>query len=249
MNLQEYAATVTARMADQEKIRLRHISLLQGPNGLALTMLENGVRGLADEIGELNNILKKHIEYGQGLDLLNLIEELGDCYWRLEQCCQAERLSVADIMAANDAKLEKRYPLKKYSDERAVEANRDRIAEREAVQTQTPPTLPEENNRLLEQIRAATKGQPELVTLKEAELGERFMAVKVEEHPWFPAVERGKPSNPGGIPHSPQERVAEQGVHPDLRHRFVSSGGYDYCTVCGALMSQVQYDSRCPKKG
>lgn len=64
--------------ADQEKIldRLRNL----GPQAMRL---DNGARGLAGDCGEVSTAVGRYIEYGQPLDFTNLVEEVGDCLWRL----------------------------------------------------------------------------------------------------------------------------------------------------------------------
>lgn len=39
--------------------------------------------GLITELGELNDIVKKHVFYGKSLDTINMVEELGDIMWYL----------------------------------------------------------------------------------------------------------------------------------------------------------------------
>lgn len=113
--------------ADQSVILTRLVGL--GPNAMRL---DNAARGLCDEVGEVNNVVKKYIEYGQPLDTTNLKEEVGDCLWRLAQICKAGGFSLKDAMEANIKKLVVRYP-SRYSDVLAEEDNRDRRMEKEAV--------------------------------------------------------------------------------------------------------------------
>jgi NTP pyrophosphatase (non-canonical NTP hydrolase) len=94
--------------------------------------LDNAARGLAGDAGEVSSAVMRYIEYGRELDRTNLIEEVGDCLWRLNQVCAAAGFTLEQAMDANISKLQARYP-KKYSDERA--ANRDIEAERRALET------------------------------------------------------------------------------------------------------------------
>ena len=96
---------------------------------LQLTQLRNGVTGLSDEVGELNACVKKFVEYGQPLDIINIQEEVGDCLWRLVQICQAVGYSLEQAMIHNIEKLKVRYP-NGYTDFQAAEVNRDRVAEK-----------------------------------------------------------------------------------------------------------------------
>lgn len=127
MNANDYVRLAMRTNADQEKIRRRIYDL--GPTA---TQLDNAVRGLTDEVGEVASVVKKWLEYGQPLNVTKLNEELGDCCWRISQACDAVGLSFDDILKANIEKLKIRYP-EAYSDYRAADENRDRERETAAV--------------------------------------------------------------------------------------------------------------------
>lgn len=128
MNPNEYQQLALRTMADQCELWTRAYEA-----GVMGTQLDNALRGLMDEVGELAGAVKAWIEYGKPLDPLNLKEEIGDCLWRLAQACDAIGITLEQAMEANIAKLQKRYP-EKYTDALAAEENRDRQAEREALQ-------------------------------------------------------------------------------------------------------------------
>jgi len=88
--------------------------------------------GIAGESGELSTAIEKWLFYGQTLNRDNLKEELGDLLWYIAEACNAADFCLEDVMDGNIAKLKKRYP-DKYSDEEALEENRDRKAEMEAL--------------------------------------------------------------------------------------------------------------------
>lgn len=127
MNTNDYVRLAMRTNADQEKIRQRMFDL--GPTA---AQLDNAVRGLTDEVGEVASVVKKWIEYGQPLNVTKLNEELGDCCWRIVQACDAVGLTLSDVLRANIEKLRVRYP-DKYSDHRAADENRDREREAEAI--------------------------------------------------------------------------------------------------------------------
>lgn len=127
MNPEEYQKLAMRTEADQRKILTRLWSL--GPDAMRL---DNAARGLSDECGEVSSAVKKFIEYGQPLDRENLLEEVGDCLWRLAQVCEAAGFTLSEAMEGNIAKLDARYP-EKYTDVRAAESGRDRKKEAEAV--------------------------------------------------------------------------------------------------------------------
>ncbi len=98
--------------------------------------LFHGMTGLVTEVGELATLLKKHVFYGQGLDPLKIKDELGDILWYVALTCDAAGLNLSDVMAANIAKLKVRFP-DKFTEERATDEARDRVAEA-AVQGSQP---------------------------------------------------------------------------------------------------------------
>lgn len=75
--------------------------------------------GLSGEVGELQDAFKKHVMYDKPLDLVNVIEELGDIEFYLEGLRQSLGVTRAEILIANINKLEKRYKLGKYSNTEA----------------------------------------------------------------------------------------------------------------------------------
>ena len=123
MNPNEYQKLAMRSQADQSVILLR---LLQGGN--KMMQLDVAARGLCDDCGEVSGAVKKYIEYGQPLNLENLLEEVGDCLWRLAQICDAADFTLEEAMEANIRKLMARYP-QGYTDELAKEEMRDRTNE------------------------------------------------------------------------------------------------------------------------
>lgn len=72
--------------------------------------LHHGVLGLVTETGEIADILKKHTEYGQDLDIPNLREEMGDLMFYWAMICRVFSFNPDDILQENYDKLLKRYP-------------------------------------------------------------------------------------------------------------------------------------------
>jgi NTP pyrophosphatase (non-canonical NTP hydrolase) len=83
--------------------------------------------GMCTELGELQDALKKYIAYGKELDKVNLIEESGDILWYLARTLDTLGSSFEEAMAANAAKLMKRYGTQ-FTEEAALQ--RDVSAER-----------------------------------------------------------------------------------------------------------------------
>lgn len=74
--------------------------------------------GISTEAGELLDAVKKHVFYNKNLDLINVIEELGDLEFYLEGIRQTLLLARKPILAENMRKLTLRYS-KGYSDQAA----------------------------------------------------------------------------------------------------------------------------------
>lgn len=89
------------------------------------------VLGIAGEVGELVDALKKHIIYGKPIDRENLVEELGDLEFYLEGIRQALGITREECLDANIAKLSVRYKGRAYSDAAAI-ARLDKLREGEA---------------------------------------------------------------------------------------------------------------------
>lgn len=69
--------------------------------------------GLTGEAGEVADIIKKVIHHGRAFDdamRAKLIEELGDVLWYIAHAANVLGVEMDDVVAANNAKLAKRYP-------------------------------------------------------------------------------------------------------------------------------------------
>src|SRR5688572_16463821 len=82
--------------------------------------------GIVTEAGELADACKKVIIYQQNVDYENLMEELGDLEFYMEQLRQCFGISREETLARNVDKLAKRYPGLEYSNE-AAKARRDKV--------------------------------------------------------------------------------------------------------------------------
>jgi NTP pyrophosphatase (non-canonical NTP hydrolase) len=76
------------------------------------------VLGIAGEAGELVDAVKKHVIYGQPLNMDNVVEELGDLEFYLQGLRQCLDIGREEILQHNINKLTKRYG-EKYSNEAA----------------------------------------------------------------------------------------------------------------------------------
>lgn len=110
-----------------------------------LVQLNHALVGLTGEIGELHQLLEKHLWYGQPLDKVKMFEEYGDALWYVCEGLSALGFELGRVMEANLKKLKVRYP-SKFTEGAAAE--RDLAAEIEAIKTSLgisqPDTVPVE---------------------------------------------------------------------------------------------------------
>lgn len=105
--------------------------------------LLHGLLGLAGEVGELIDPVKKAMFYGKPLDVENIREEIGDLLWYIAgPLCRALQADLAEIAAGNVVKLRARYE-KGYSDTAAIErADKLPLANTEEHTGKDEPTRP-----------------------------------------------------------------------------------------------------------
>ena len=70
---------------------------------------------ITSEGGEVADVVKKHFAYGKSLDRIHLLEELGDLAWGMNLMIKSAGLTWEQVLGANIAKLEKRYPDLKFN--------------------------------------------------------------------------------------------------------------------------------------
>jgi len=80
--------------------------------------------GIVSEAGEIADTVKKSFAYGKKLDKDNLLEECGDLVWFLNLMIHNLDLTWEQVLAANIAKLEKRYPNLRFDAEHALNRNK-----------------------------------------------------------------------------------------------------------------------------
>lgn len=72
--------------------------------------LSNFALGLAGEVGEVVEPIKKHLYHGRALDKSQLQKEIGDVLWYVAGLATVLDLSMDEIAEANISKLKARYP-------------------------------------------------------------------------------------------------------------------------------------------
>ena len=61
--------------------------------------------GMCTEVGEFQDMMKKHMIYGKDIDRVNLKEELGDVLWYVALAIDELGTSFEEVMEINNAKL------------------------------------------------------------------------------------------------------------------------------------------------
>ena len=72
--------------------------------------ITNLIFGINGEIGEVTDLLKKHLFHGHDLSIQKLTEELGDILWYLTNISSLYNIPMTFILEENIKKLEERYP-------------------------------------------------------------------------------------------------------------------------------------------
>ena len=123
----DYQKAALTKQADQSSISAWVYS-----EGRMATQLNNAARGIAEEAGECNAVVKRWLEYKKPLDRERGLDEAGDVLWRVAQYLDALGYTMEDAMVANLKKLGVRYK-EGFTNEEAADENRDREAEAKAV--------------------------------------------------------------------------------------------------------------------
>ena len=134
MNVNDYQRLAMRTKCDQIEALYRISNKENHTPGVSLIQLNQAALGLAGDAGELCNAVARCVYYGKELDLTNVKEEVGDVLWWIAEACDAIGVSMEDMMEANIRKLQVRYP-DKFTEELAAEENRNREAERQAIET------------------------------------------------------------------------------------------------------------------
>lgn len=58
--------------------------------------LDHALLGLVDEVGELASAFKKHVGYGEEIDIANVKEEIGDCTYFLARLLEGAKFDKAE---------------------------------------------------------------------------------------------------------------------------------------------------------
>ena len=87
---------------------------------------------IGSEAGEVVTLIKRNFAYGKPLEVEKIKDELGDLLWGIALLCHCTGLTLDEIMAANIAKLEARYPNLTFEADRAINPDKAKEAEAQA---------------------------------------------------------------------------------------------------------------------
>src|SRR5690606_30870146 len=108
---------------------------IDDPDEVARTVaVTHGVCGLISEVGEMAEALRRHLLTEEPLDVVNWLEEDGDCQWYLSRIRRAFGRRLLQALRGNALKLRRRYPIGTEMGG-STEAMRDREAERQAIES------------------------------------------------------------------------------------------------------------------
>ena len=86
--------------------------------------------GVSGEAGELLDAVKKAVIYNKEMDLVNIVEELGDLEFYMSKIRQIVGVTREEILKRNIDKLSVRYAKGKYSNDQAQErADKEGVSE------------------------------------------------------------------------------------------------------------------------
>ena len=83
--------------------------------------------GMSGEVGEFNEILKKHVWQGKAFDEVHAKKELGDILWYFALACIALDVEIDEIAAIVKEKLAKRYNDGRFSKELSENRQKDDV--------------------------------------------------------------------------------------------------------------------------
>ena len=83
-------------------------------------MITNGVLGLAGEVGECCDIVKKYKYQGHELDKEHLKDELGDVLWYIAETASGLGITLEEVAEYNLNKLHKRFNGEKFIKEKSI---------------------------------------------------------------------------------------------------------------------------------
>lgn len=66
--------------------------------------------GIAGEVGEVADLVKKSLFHGHKIDQESIKKELGDVLWYMAQLARLAGITLEDVAVANIEKLKERYP-------------------------------------------------------------------------------------------------------------------------------------------
>lgn len=93
----------------------------------------HGAMGASTEANELLDMMKKNIFYGKDIDVVNIVEEVGDILWYCALLLRECGYTFEEVMEINIEKLRLRFP-EKFEEDQAI--NRDVDKERTLLESE-----------------------------------------------------------------------------------------------------------------
>lgn len=121
MSTERISAETRVKLATRTEAPVTSEMIARFSSPKFIRLLHAGI-GMATESGEFLDQLKKHGFYGKELDVINLMEELGDQDWYMNLCCDVLHTTMRVIEEANIKKLAARYG-EKFSEDAALIRN------------------------------------------------------------------------------------------------------------------------------
>ncbi len=94
--------------ANEYQQKVGELAMYPGKSSISLEQLFYPVLGLAGEVGEVTEHIKKYYRGDGKIDLDKIKLELGDVLWYLAELSRRLNISLQDIMESNIAKIEHR---------------------------------------------------------------------------------------------------------------------------------------------
>lgn len=121
---QETTGETTSKVSYEQFIRKYYVQSEEQQQDRAIrftraTEVLHATLGLAGEVGEVVDLIKKDVAYGKAIPMEKFVEELGDVLHYLCRLCDFAGINLNVLMKANVEKLEKRYQ-GGYSNEAAI---------------------------------------------------------------------------------------------------------------------------------
>ena len=109
MNIKEYQ-DLAMRTNDGKCTERLNVEIEKGQGIVDVGGIINACLGLAGEVGEVNDMIKKTIFHRHQIEGEDIKKEISDCMWYIALMCESFGFNMNEIAEINIEKLKKRYP-------------------------------------------------------------------------------------------------------------------------------------------